>query len=55
MCALFFFIDPLTPMPHEVKDLIRLATLHDIPLATAPCTPDLIISGLVGTGDAPPE
>lgn len=32
---LIFFIDPLTPMPHDVdvKALMRLAVLYDIPLA----------------------
>jgi methylglyoxal synthase len=42
--ALFFFIDPMTPMPHDVdvKALIRLATLYDVPLATSPATADLI-------------
>lgn len=32
---LFFFIDPLTPMPHDVdvKALMRLAVLYDIPMA----------------------
>ena len=33
--ALIFFIDPLSPHPHDVdvKALIRLATLYDIPFA----------------------
>lgn len=33
--ALFFFIDPMTPMPHDVdvKSLLRLAILYDTPLA----------------------
>lgn len=32
---LIFFIDPLTPMPHDVdvKALMRLAVLYDIPMA----------------------
>ncbi|MFZ2099402.1 MAG: methylglyoxal synthase [Oricola sp.] len=33
--ALFFFVDPLTPMPHDVdvKALMRLAIVYDIALA----------------------
>lgn len=33
--ALLFFIDPMSSMPHDVdiKALIRLATLYDIPFA----------------------
>jgi methylglyoxal synthase len=47
--TLIFFIDPLSPMPHDVdvKALTRLATLYDIPLAMSPATADLVIAGLV--------
>lgn len=33
--ALVFFVDPLTPMPHDVdvKALMRLAIVYDIPMA----------------------
>ena len=33
--ALIFFVDPLTPMPHDVdvKALTRLAIVYDIPMA----------------------
>jgi methylglyoxal synthase len=50
--ALFFFIDPLTPMAHDVdvKALVRLATLYDIPLATAPATADCILESSFWTG-----
>jgi methylglyoxal synthase len=46
---LIFFIDPLSPMPHDVdvKALTRLATLYDVPLAMSPATADLVIAGLV--------
>ena len=35
IAGLIFFIDPLTPMPHDVdvKALTRLAVLYDIPMA----------------------
>ncbi|GBU09984.1 methylglyoxal synthase [Gammaproteobacteria bacterium] len=47
--VLFFFIDPMTPMPHDVdvKALIRLSTLYNIPMACNKGTADLIISALI--------
>ena len=46
--TLIFFVDQLSPMPHDVdvKALTRLATLYDIPLALSPATADLVIAGL---------
>jgi methylglyoxal synthase len=46
--ALFFFWDPLTPMPHDVdvRALLRLATLYDLPHACNLATADLIAAGL---------
>jgi methylglyoxal synthase len=46
--ALFFFTDPLSALPHDVdvKSLIRLAVLYDIPLAMSPATADLVLAGL---------
>ncbi len=45
---LFFFTDPLTPMPHDVdvKALIRLSTLYNIPVACNERTAHLIMKGL---------
>ena len=44
--VLVFFVDPLSPQPHDVdvKALIRLATLADIPFACNPATADLIVA-----------
>lgn len=44
---LIFFVDPLSPHPHDVdvKALIRLATLQDIPFACNKATADLFVSG----------
>ncbi len=46
---LFFFTDPLTPMPHDVdvKALIRLSTLYNIPVACNQRTADLLLKGLL--------
>ena len=52
---LIFFIDPLSPQPHDVdvKALTRLATLYDLPLALNPATADLVLpAGLVGVPPA---
>ena len=46
--ALFFFVDPLAPMPHDVdiKALTRLALVYDLPLANSPSTADFVMMGL---------
>lgn len=46
--ALIFFIDPMSPMPHDVdvKVLTRLATVYDLPMACSQSTADLIVTGL---------
>jgi methylglyoxal synthase len=48
--VLVFFPDPLTPMPHDVdvKALLRLALVYDVPCAFNPKTADMLIrSGLL--------
>ena len=44
--ALIFFWDPLTPQPHDVdvKTLLRLAVLYDVPTACNRRTADYLIS-----------
>jgi methylglyoxal synthase len=49
--ALFFFVDPLSPHPHDVdvKALTRLAVLYDIPLALNRATAEMLIGQLALT------
>lgn len=46
--ALIFFVDPLSPMPHDVdvKALTRLATVYDLPMAFTKSTANLIVNSL---------
>ena len=43
--AVIFLVDPLTPMPHDVdvKALMRLAIVYDIPMALNVATAELIL------------
>ncbi|KQW32210.1 methylglyoxal synthase [Rhizobium sp. Root274] len=45
---LVFLVDPLTPMPHDVdvKALMRLATVYDIPMALNLATADILMQTL---------
>ena len=53
--ALIFFVDPLSPLPHDVdvKALTRLALVYDVPLALNPATGDAILSQLVSAALPP--
>lgn len=46
--AVFFFVDPLSALPHDpdVRALMRVCNVHNVPLATNLATADLIIAGL---------
>lgn len=46
--ALFFFVDPMSSMPHDVdvKALIRLSTLYNIPMGCNERTSDMVLSAL---------
>ncbi|MEX3009149.1 methylglyoxal synthase [Hoeflea sp. TYP-13] len=43
--GLVFFVDPLSPMPHDVdvKALTRLAIVYDLPMACSPSTADAVL------------
>jgi methylglyoxal synthase len=49
--VLIFFIDPLSAVPHDVdvKALIRLATLHDLPFACNRASADALMTGTLFT------
>ncbi len=49
---LIFFVDPLSPLPHDVdvKALTRLALVYDIPMALNRATAERLISGLLSDG-----
>ncbi len=53
--ALLFFADPLSPHPHDVdvKALMRVALVYDIPMALNPATAGLLIERLSDV--APPR
>ena len=44
--AVIFFVDPLTPMPHDVdvKALMRLAIVYDIPMALNQATGEIMLA-----------
>jgi methylglyoxal synthase len=43
--AVIFFVDPLTAMPHDpdIKMLMRICDVHNVPLATNPATAECIL------------
>ena len=47
--GLIFFVDPLSPMPHDVdvKALNRLAIVYDLPMACSANSANYIIRGLI--------
>jgi methylglyoxal synthase len=50
--ALIFFTDPMSALPHDVdvKSLIRLAVLYDVPCALSPRSADHVLAGILKEG-----
>jgi methylglyoxal synthase len=46
--AVFFFVDPLSAQPHDpdIRALLRVCNVHNVPVATNLAAADLIIAGL---------
>src|SRR2546429_6591766 len=46
--AAFFFVDPLAAQPHDpdIRALLRVCNVHNVPLATNVASADLIIAAL---------
>lgn len=46
--AVFFFVDPLSAQPHDpdIRALLRVCNVHNVPVATNLAAADLIITGL---------
>ncbi len=53
IAALIFFADAMTPMPHDVdvKALLRMAIVHDIPCATNRATADILARAWAGEAE----
>jgi methylglyoxal synthase len=53
----FFFWDPMTPQPHDVdvKALLRIATLYNLPTACNRATADFLISSALFAGEYQPS
>jgi methylglyoxal synthase len=50
--AVIFLVDPLTPMPHDVdvKALMRLAIVYDIPIALNVATAEIVLTAMEADG-----
>ena len=55
--VLIFFVDPLTPMPHDVdvKALMRMAIVHDIPMALNRSTAEIVLARMTAADTTGPE
>ena len=53
--AVFFFVDPLSAQPHDpdIRALLRVCNVHNVPLATNVASADLIIAALAPCGELP--
>lgn len=51
--AVFFFVDPLSAQPHDpdIRALLRVCNVHNVPLVTNLATADLVIAALSERGE----
>ena len=51
---MFFFVDPRSAQPHDpdIRALLRVCNVHDVPLTTNLATADLVIQALA-SAEAP--
>ncbi len=51
--AVFFFVDPLSAQPHDpdIRALLRVCNVHNVPVAANVATADLIIAALAPSSD----
>lgn len=54
--AVFFFVDPLSAQPHDpdIRALLRVCNVHNVPLATNLATADLLIAALAPSSEVRP-
>jgi methylglyoxal synthase len=59
VAAVLFFVDPLSAHPHDpdIRTLLRVCNVHDVPIATNIAAADLFLSSrlLAGEGQPAPE
>lgn len=50
VAAVFFFVEPMDVHPHDpdIRTLMRICDIENIPIATNPATAELVIRGLLG-------
>lgn len=49
VAAVFFFVDPLAAQPHDpdIRALLRVCNVHNVPVATNVATADIVITALL--------
>jgi methylglyoxal synthase len=54
--AVFFFVDPLSAQPHDpdIRALLRVCNVHDVPVAMNLATANLVVTALA-LADPPPR
>jgi methylglyoxal synthase len=55
IAAVLFFVDPLSAHPHDpdIRTLLRVCNVHDVPLATNVATANLFLTSSLLASEAP--